>query len=1539
EVWIANENAPDQLVIGGGVQAIAEMEVRLSTAGFEAKILPVARPFHTPLMADAKAPYREVLAQTNFLPPRVPILSSVTNRYVADPADIRENLVEQLTLPVRYVDLIQRLSCEGVTVFIEIGPRQVLTQLHRRILAGASASCIATDAPKRPGAEQLLRVRAMLDSLGVTNDEPIPQQVVVAPRGPIAAIERQEIVHFDATARRRERMRREVASLPEARMPQVSPLPSVSAASELETFLINFVCEQTGYPPEVVDLDADMEADLGIDSIKKAQLFGELREHFDVQITGTVTLASFPTLRHVADFLSTAERKQASLVGSSTKPVAAESSHNDAPSAPASPGPHSTIADPKRLLNVVSLAGTPYEMGFQHGRSQSAAIHHALDRYASLMGPQLERIGDLLDMLGQPDKFVDEPAMEELRGLADGLEMPPDKLVTFNVGLGLYSDYLPGCSQFALTGRANGDEGMIHAANEDWALALVLSQCLRRVVQVRRPAQGLSHVFFSICGQMGGLNGMNEKGVAVTSTLLLDRRSQELAQTGLIHTILVRKILEGAEDLEGAIAIVRQAKKTGAWSLCLSHAASDKLCYLEYDGDSLELRIADDRVASTNHCLSHAPISHVPEHSQCRMSRLLALLDAGENGPVTVERAQRALRDRFDLGRGRVTEHPTMNTIRRADTQLSVVMKPKLGELWITAEPGPRHGDPDRFYKLSLADLFSTAAVRAGDDSGHPVMGRYVLRMVDAPSVPKTGPLPLHGSVVILGANAWALALQDRFASQGANVVVLPTDGAIEETLAALEAAWQHAVAPHLFLATARDETAALDGSPTMWSARLARGVMLPCLVSQRWLKLVAEANLLNKATLFATTALGGDFGFSSAVRTPEAGAITGLLKAVRREFESLRVTIVDTPASESPKAVAEALCHEFVNDNGVAEVAYVRGRRRLVQTVPHQVPPLAVKPIPRGGTWVVTGGGGGITAVVARELGARFGLKLHLLGRSPQPQVDPAWRDLSAAELKQLKLTVATEARSAGRDPAEARRNLEKTLELDSTLTAMADAGVTATYHCCDVTDRGALSATLERIRAQDGPIQGIIHGAGIEQASRFDRKTRDGIETTMDAKVDGAAALMELTAGDPVEYFVGFGSVSGRFGGQGQTDYSMASDMLAKLVAMYRSERPTCAAVAIHWPAWAEVGMAMRPESRLVLEMSEQSFMPPLEGVGHLIAELEAGAPEAEVVFTGEHSGSLDLDHTLPSLVERQAYRRRDALLPRLPLVAGVHGLHEPECLVAELRFEPAHDVFLTQHRHRGVPILPACVGIECLVEAASLLSPEKEVVGVRDVEVINGYRFFSERRQHASVLASMHQTGVRCELVANFYDREGRLTDPQRVYMSGSVELADARERIVPDEMQPPGETERWVPMEYVDLAQSHELGRVFLGPPLRCVRLLSHTDGGGWARLVAPPIEELSGGRPSGWLMPAALLDGCFQVCGAFAWLITGLPPMPRSVGWLRFGRQARSGEACLVLAKFRGQEDGHALFDFELRGEDGEIILWGESFRIVLASKP
>ena len=112
--------------------------------------------------------------------------------------------------------------------------------------------------------------------------------------------------------------------------------------------------------------------------------------------------------------------------------------------------------------------------------------------------------------------------------------------------------------------------------------------------------------------------------------------------------------------------------------------------------------------------------------------------------------------------------------------------------------------------------------------------------------------------------------------------------------------------------------------------------------------------------------------------------------------------------------------------------------------------------------------------------------------------------------------------------------------------------------------------------VRRVDGPIDGILHGAGIERSARYERKGRDNVLATLGAKIEGAYHLMTLTRQDPVRHFIGFGSIGGRLGSNGQTDYCLASDMLCKLISWYRTERPDCRAVGFHWHPWDEIGMA---------------------------------------------------------------------------------------------------------------------------------------------------------------------------------------------------------------------------------------------------------------------------------------------------------------------------------------------------------------------------
>ena len=120
QVSIANDNAPDQLVLSGALSALDDAEAQLKERGVRGKRLPVAGAFHSPLMEPAVEPFRALLAETEIAEPRVPVYSCVT----AEPFDdIRERLVQAITHPVRWLDVMRALDARGVTNFVETGPR------------------------------------------------------------------------------------------------------------------------------------------------------------------------------------------------------------------------------------------------------------------------------------------------------------------------------------------------------------------------------------------------------------------------------------------------------------------------------------------------------------------------------------------------------------------------------------------------------------------------------------------------------------------------------------------------------------------------------------------------------------------------------------------------------------------------------------------------------------------------------------------------------------------------------------------------------------------------------------------------------------------------------------------------------------------------------------------------------------------------------------------------------------------------------------------------------------------------------------------------------------------------------------------------------------------------------------------------------------------------------------------------------------------------------------------------------------------------
>jgi NAD(P)-dependent dehydrogenase (short-subunit alcohol dehydrogenase family)/acyl carrier protein len=1029
------------------------------------------------------------------------------------------------------------------------------------------------------------------------------------------------------------------------------------AAAELESFLVNFVVEQTGYPPEVVELDADLEADLGIDSIKKAQLFGELQEYFDIGGASATELSldDFPTLRHVLNFLaansaasenSPSGEESSSFSQAAPAPALEQIDRKIAPAAASGQPSLAQVAESEKVIasngiahtngkshsngvapangngkahqqpsgnNVaalsgdepVTVSGTPYELGWQHGSQFQAAIRRILRTYTEFVGQSLDELPGASDC-AHAQQMLSADELDELQGIADAVGVPLANIVSHHFAISAAASEE---AEFSAAIATSNDSGRLtHSVRYKSPLSEALREACQPVVLVRKPTRAIPHVAVVAIGTTRLLAGVNAAGVAIAT------------DNGRTANSLSRSVLERAASLDAALELanrqmIRAAQTAQPWSATISDATADRLASVSCDGRAINVRSDEPEMFAAHQTSYH--------------NRLSGALQGGL--PTGSARAT-ALLNPQSLG---------------AEVEVGA------GELWIEMEPASgtlrlrQGGSPRREKQFHYRHLLpawteesqrlaaSSTIARGTNDALCPprVTSRFVLDMQAAPLPPGAATeFTFTGAAIIEGDGETAAALEKLLRARQVVVHRLSPQADLAATLAEIERICSAGPAPHLFLTSARDLPTASVVNEAAFDAQRVAVMETPLFICQQWLALAAAGKWLDRCTLLATTAMCGDFGFAAGSSAPQGGAIAGLLKGIFIEyaflqgFTELRVKVIDAPDEVPAEEIAASALRELASRDPDYEAAW-NGSQRSVPRASQQ--PLAdAKPalpnakgasIRPGATWVVTGGARGITAACALELGRRYGLKLHLLGTTPLPTIDPTWRNLSDEGLQQLKTATILAARKAGQPAPAAWERVQKQIEMDRSFRAFETSGVAATYHVCDVGSRESLSKVLDAIRQQDGPIEGVLHGAGIDRSCRFEKKQRDVVGQTIRAKVDGAAHLMALLRRDPVRHFIGFGSISGRFGNFGQADYCLASEMLCKLIGAYRRERPWIQAVGIHWHGWDEVGMAARPEMKSLLQgKSDVELMPLAEGIGHLIREIEAGLPEREVIFT---------------------------------------------------------------------------------------------------------------------------------------------------------------------------------------------------------------------------------------------------------------------------------------------------------------------------------
>ncbi|MFM7566621.1 MAG: ACP S-malonyltransferase [Flavobacteriales bacterium] len=142
----ANYNCPGQLVISGSYESVERACEKLTEAGAKrALILPVGGAFHSPLMEPAREKLAKAIESTAIQQPRCPVFQNVNALPIMDPGTIKENLLLQLTAPVRWTQTMENMNAQGLTEVIEVGPGKVLQGLFKKINRDLPVSSAALD--------------------------------------------------------------------------------------------------------------------------------------------------------------------------------------------------------------------------------------------------------------------------------------------------------------------------------------------------------------------------------------------------------------------------------------------------------------------------------------------------------------------------------------------------------------------------------------------------------------------------------------------------------------------------------------------------------------------------------------------------------------------------------------------------------------------------------------------------------------------------------------------------------------------------------------------------------------------------------------------------------------------------------------------------------------------------------------------------------------------------------------------------------------------------------------------------------------------------------------------------------------------------------------------------------------------------------------------------------------------------------------------------------------------------------------------------
>jgi acyl transferase domain-containing protein/acyl carrier protein len=1199
--------------------------------------------------------------------------------------------------------------------------------------------------------------------------------------------------------------------------PFASPLPARGDA--VKDRVLALVAEKTGYPVDMLDLDLDLEADLGVDTVKQAEVFAAIREAYGIVRDDKIKLRDFPTLAHVIRFVY--ERRPELAPAAAAIKIKEEVKASAPPSAiAATTTAAADDAVKERILAlVVEKTGYPKDM-----------LDLDLDLEADLG----------VDTVKQAEMFA---AIREIYTIPRDPNLKLRDFPTLKHVMQFVYDRRPDlAAPPAPTKVADKEPTPIALSAAPTAAAddAVKERILALVVEKTGYPKDMLDLDLDLEADLGVDTVKQAEMFAAIREIYTIPRDPNLKLRDfptLKH--VMQFVYERRPDLAApAPPATVAAKQPEPIAPAVEPAA-----------------MAEDPIAD-------AVLQIVAEKTGYPKDMLDRDLDLeADLGIDTVKQAEMfaAIRELYKIPRDpnlKLRDFPTLaHVINFAHDRRPAAAAPTATS---PAAPVDKHRPAEETPK-------ARPAIASFDATN--LIPRRVPTPVLRPTLDickPTGVVFGHGERVVVMPDKGGVASALAQLLEGMGVEVFQIDrelsaDALSESLnRCLAAGAVHGV---FWLSALDDEGDHREMDLKSW--REAVRIRLKSFYVT--MRVLYDQISAPGTFLVSATRLGGQHGYDPAgAAAPLGGAVAGFSKAYKRERIDALVKAVDFEPRRGAFQIAETLIEEALRDPGAVEIGYKDGLRWAVglreEPAGDGQPSLSLG---KDTVFLITGAAGSIVSAITTDLAAASGGIFYLLDLVPEPDGNDPDLKLFVSDKDALKriLFARIQQRGERATPALVEKEmaaLERAQAAASAIAAVQAAGGTARYFSVNLTDPDAVAKVVDQVRAGSGRIDVMLHAAGIERSHLLPDKTPGEFDLVFDVKTIGWFNLLRAIGDMRLGATVAFSSVAGRFGNAGQTDYSSANDLLCKLTSNLRAARPGTRGIVLDWSAWGGIGMATRGSIPKMMELAGIDMLPPDAGIPLIRRELTAGATRGEIVV-GQRLGILVNEWDVAGGLETTAASRTNRLQgPMIGKVTGA-GLHGAG-LIIETTLDPKIQPFLYDHQIEGTPVLPGVMGIEAFVEAALWMLPGWHAEAIEDVNFLAPHKFYRNEPRTLTTEATFYAQGdsiiADCRLI-------GRRSlpnqqDPQvTTHFTARVRLTRKPPQAVT--VAAPGTPQGKI-IEAADIYRIY-----FHGPAYRVI-------GRAWRdgkQMIGQLAKGLPGNhQPSEWPAVTAprLIELCFQTAG-------------------------------------------------------------------------